>query len=30
MLGYTEVSAFSRAFKKQFGLAPSEWRKQYR
>jgi len=30
MLGYTEVSAFSRAFKKQFGLAPSAWRKQYR
>ncbi len=28
MLGYTEVSAFSRAFKKQFGLAPSEWRKE--
>jgi len=30
MLGYTEVSAFSRAFKKQFGVSPSEWRKQSR
>ena len=28
MLGYGDVSAFSRAFKKSRGLAPGHWRKQ--
>lgn len=27
MLGYKDVSAFSRAFKKSYGLAPLQWRK---
>lgn len=29
-LGYTELSNFSRAFKKQFGCSPLEWRKRHR
>ncbi len=28
MLGYTELSAFTRAFKRWFGVAPSKWRSQ--
>jgi AraC-like DNA-binding protein len=30
LLGYTDVSTFSRAFKQQFGQSPSEWRKQFK
>jgi AraC-like DNA-binding protein len=26
MLGYSETSAFSRAFKRWFGLSPKQWR----
>ena len=29
MLGYSELSAFSNAFKQQTGLSPREWRAQY-
>ncbi|GAB5413821.1 MAG: AraC family transcriptional regulator [Congregibacter sp.] len=29
MLGYDEFSSFSRAFKKHFGISPSNWRKQH-
>ncbi|MEE8303690.1 MAG: AraC family transcriptional regulator [Candidatus Tectomicrobia bacterium] len=29
MLGYSELSAFSNAFKHQTGLSPREWRAQY-
>ena len=30
LLGYTDVSSFSRAFKQQAGQSPSEWRKQFK
>ncbi len=30
LLGYIDVSSFSRAFKQQAGQSPSEWRKQYK
>jgi AraC-like DNA-binding protein len=26
MLGYSETSAFSRAFKRWFGVSPKQWR----
>ncbi|MBT6614970.1 MAG: AraC family transcriptional regulator, partial [Deltaproteobacteria bacterium] len=28
LLGYSEPSAFSRAFKRWFGVAPSKWKNQ--
>ncbi len=30
LLGYTDVSTFSRTFKQQSGQSPSEWRKQFK
>jgi AraC-like DNA-binding protein len=27
-IGYTAEAAFSRAFKRQFGISPAAWRKQ--
>ena len=30
LLGYSDVSAFSRAFKRQAGVAPAQWRQQQR
>ncbi|GAB7205195.1 hypothetical protein OS31_21120 [Dickeya oryzae] len=27
LLGYSEVSAFSRAFRRWFGISPRQWRK---
>jgi AraC-like DNA-binding protein len=27
-IGYESEAAFSRAFKRQFGIAPASWRKQ--
>ena len=29
MLGYSELSAFSNAFKQKTGLSPRQWRAQY-
>jgi AraC-like DNA-binding protein len=29
VLGYTEQSTFTRAFKRWFGVTPSKWKNQY-
>jgi len=28
LLGYSELSAFTRSFKRWFGLSPQKWRKE--